>query len=184
MYAIIETGGKQYRVTPGDVVSLEKLDGNVGQTITFDKVLLIGGKADNNVIVGTPYVAQAALAAEIVEQAKGEKILTIKYRRRKGYRRTMGHRQLLTRVLVTKIEDGQGQTLAFDAAKRADILRKASVPFSTRQKDHQAKHEAAKAASAPSASSAKKTKSAQPASAPTTVQKNSAPRKTTTKKKA
>lgn len=156
MYAIIETGGKQYRVTPGDVLSLEKLDGNIGQTVTFDKVLLVGGKSDAQVLVGTPYVAQATLLAEIVEQAKGEKILTIKYRRRKGYRRMMGHRQMLTRVLVTKLEDGKGQTLAFDAAKRADVLRKASVKFSSRQEKHEAQHSAKDAGtkSAPSKKSA------------------------------
>jgi large subunit ribosomal protein L21 len=140
MYAIIETGGKQYRVTPGDVVALEKLEGSVGQTITFDKVLLVGGKTDSKVLVGTPYVTKAALQAEIVEQGKGEKLLTIKYKRRKGYRRMIGHRQDLTRVLITKIEDGQGQSLAFEAAKRPDVLRKASVAFSERKAKRAAEH--------------------------------------------
>ena len=149
MYAIIETGGKQYRVTPGDVVSLERLQGDVGSTLTFDKVLLIGGKSDNQVVVGTPYVAAASLVGEIVEQGRGEKLLTIKYRRRKGYRRTIGHRQELTRVLVTKIDDGKGQSLSFDPAKRAEVLRKASVKFSTRQqKTAEAKTAAPKKAAA------------------------------------
>lgn len=141
MYAIIETGGKQYRVAPGDVVSLEKLDGNVGQKLTFDKLLLIGGKANSQTLIGTPYVEKALLEAEIVEQTKGEKIRTVKYRRRKGYRRTLGHRQLLTRILVTKVEDGQGETSQFDATKRNEILRKASVKFSTRQALHEQKHQ-------------------------------------------
>jgi large subunit ribosomal protein L21 len=152
MYAIIETGGKQYRVTAGDVVSLEKLDGEAGKMVTFDKVLLIGGKPDNQVLVGTPYLAQATLEAEILQQAKGEKILTIKYKRRKGYRRMMGHRQMLTRVLVTKINDGRGQATTFDASQRAEALRrKASIPFSTRQATHQAKHVASKESVKPAA---------------------------------
>lgn len=142
MYAIIETGGKQYRVTPGDVVSLEKLAGDVGHNVTFDKVLLVGGNA-GKVLVGTPYVAKAALTAEIVEQAKGDKILTIKFKRRKGYRRMIGHRQLLTRVLVTKLDDGHGGGLSFDAAKRNEVLRKASVPYSDRAEKQAAKHAAA-----------------------------------------
>lgn len=143
MYAIIETGGKQYRVTAGDVVALEKLSGDVGTQVTFDKILLIGGQAGDQVLVGTPYVASAKLQAEIVAQDKGEKLLTIKYRRRKGYRRTIGHRQLLTKLLVTKIDDGKGHTMQFDAAKRADALRKASVAFSKRQAEHEAKHASA-----------------------------------------
>ncbi|MBI3556483.1 MAG: 50S ribosomal protein L21 [Deltaproteobacteria bacterium] len=179
MYAIIETGGKQYRVTSGDVVSLESLKGDVGQTVTFEKVLLIGGKSDNQTLVGAPYVAKAALQAEIVEHTRGEKILTIKYKRRKGYRRTMGHRQELTRVLVTKIDDGHGQAITLDAAKRKEVLVKASVPFSKRQAEHEAKHASAKPASkkaaAPKAPSAKPSAAAAKAAA--------APKKTTTKTK-
>lgn len=183
MYAIIETGGKQYRVTPGDVISFERLQGNVGQTVTFDKVLLIGGKSDSQVLVGTPYVAQASLQAEIVEQAKDKKLLTIKYKRRKGYRRTIGHRQQLTRLLITKIEDGRGQSLMFEASKRAEVLSKASVPFSKRQETHQAKHATSGAAGA------KKVEAS--AAAATTAKKRTttataAPKakKTTSKKKA
>lgn len=127
MYAIVETGGKQYRVTPGDLVNVERLQGDIGTMITLDKVLLIGGKADSAVLVGKPYVAKATLQAEIVDQSRGDKIRIIKYKRRKQYRRQMGHRQELTRLLVTKIEDGTGQSLSFDAAKRAEVLRKASV---------------------------------------------------------
>lgn len=143
MYAIIETGGKQYRVTPGDVLAIEHLKGDVGQTVTFDKVLLIGGKTDH-VLVGAPYVSKASLQAEIVEQTRGEKILTIKYKRRKGYRRMMGHRQEVTRVLVMRIEDGKGGSAAFEASKRVEALKKASVAFSKRQAEHEAKHTAAK----------------------------------------
>ncbi len=177
MYAIIETGGKQYRVTSGDVVSLESLKGDVGSTITFEKVLLIGGKSDSQTLVGAPYVAKAALQAEIVEHTRGEKILTIKYKRRKGYRRTMGHRQELTRVLVTKIDDGHGQPITLEGAKRKEALVKASVPFSKRQEEHEAKHVSAK----PAAKKAAAPKS--PKSSAAAPKASAAPKKTTTKTK-
>ncbi|MBI2604636.1 MAG: 50S ribosomal protein L21 [Deltaproteobacteria bacterium] len=164
MYAIIETGGKQYRATAGDVLFLEKLQGNNGEMITFDKVLLIGGKTDKNVLVGKPYVASAKLQAEIVDQdSRGEKLLTIKYKRRKRYRRTIGHRQELTRVLVTKVEDGQGGSFEYDSAKRNEILMDASVKFSNRTEERRKERETAGAKTAaakkPAAkSTARKTK--------------------------
>lgn len=164
MYAIIETGGKQYRVTPGDVVNVESLKGDVGSTVTLDKILLIGGQADKQVLVGTPYVASASLQAEIVEHGKGEKIRTVKYRRRKGYRRQMGHRQINTRLLVTKIDDGQGHSLAFDAGKRHEVLQKASVPTAAKKE--------AKVKAAPSEKKAKST-----ATKTTTTKKKTASKK-------
>lgn len=164
MYAIIETGGKQYRVAPGDVVFLEKLTGDVGQTVTFDKVLLVGGEGNSQVLVGTPYVAKALTQAEIVAHDKGEKLLTIKYRRRKGYRRMIGHRQHVTKVLVTKIDNGQGQATQFDAAKRGEALRKASVAAGTKKKATRAaagtEKAEAKAAPAKKAATTKKAKKA------------------------
>lgn len=167
MYAIIETGGKQYRVTTGDVVSFEKLAGNIGDTVTFDKVLLMGGGTDAKVLVGRPYIEKATLEAEIVEQAKGDKIVTIKYKRRKGYRRTIGHRQMLTRVLVTKIANGS--TVAeFDVTKRKEVLTKASVPVK------------ALAAKAAASTAAAKTATKKAAAAP----KKTVAKKTTTKKKS
>ncbi|MEW6056888.1 MAG: 50S ribosomal protein L21 [Bdellovibrionota bacterium] len=175
MYAIIETGGKQYRVSPGDVVSLESLNGEIGKTVTFDKVLLVGGKTGDQALVGTPYVAQATLEAEIVQQARGEKLLTIKYRRRKGYRRTIGHRQELTRVLVTKISNGQGQSEQFDAAKRNEALLKASVPFATK-KPKQAKPKLAKATASAEGAEAATTPTKKRSS--TTTAKKAAPKKT------
>ena len=140
MYAIIETGGKQYRATAGDILSVERLEGKNGDKVSFSKLLLVGAK-DSKILVGKPYVNAAVLTAEIVEQDHlGEKHLTIKYKRRKQYRRTIGHRQQFTRLLITKIEDGQGGKFEFDSAKRKEVLMKASVKFSTRQADHQAKH--------------------------------------------
>ena len=135
MYAIIETSGKQYRVSSGDVLILDRLAGKVGEKLTLDKVLLIGGasaKAETH--VGAPYVQNATLEAEIVEHTRGEKLTTIKYKRRKGYRRKIGHRQELTKILVTKISDGAGNNAECDNAKRVDALKKASVKFSTREK--------------------------------------------------
>lgn len=144
MYAIIEASGKQYRVTPGDILTLDSLSGKVGEKIKFDKVLLVGGK--DATLVGAPYVSQAAIDAEIVEHARGEKLLTIKYRRRKGYRRMIGHRSELTKVLVTSLNNGQGGKLDFDASKRREVLMRASI-----------KQAAPKAAAAP-----KKEKAAAP----------------------
>ena len=183
MYAIIETGGKQYRVTSGDVVSLESLEGDVGQTVTFEKVLLIGGKSDSQTLIGAPYVAKAALQAEIVEHTRGEKILTIKYKRRKGYRRTMGHRQELTRVLVTKIDDGHGQAVTLEAAKRKEALLLASVPTSTRQADHEAAHVAKQAAAGKSTAKKSAAATSAPKKSAASPKAPAASKKTSTKTK-
>ena len=102
MYAVIATGGKQYRVQPGETVRVEKLDGaEAGGTVTFDQVLLIAD--GENLKVGQPRVAGATVAAEVVENGRGEKLLVYKYRRRKGYRRKTGHRQPFTAVKITAI---------------------------------------------------------------------------------
>jgi large subunit ribosomal protein L21 len=100
MYAVIKTGGKQYRVAKGDKVFVEKLPGNVGDAITFDQVLLIGGDAMK---LGKPLVAGAKVSAKILEHGRGEKIIIFKFRRRKNYRRKTGHRQPFTTVQVTDI---------------------------------------------------------------------------------
>ncbi len=100
-YAIVETGGKQYRVKVGDVLSVEKLDGDAGAEVTLDRVLLIGGEGD--VKVGTPVVEGASVAATIADQYRGEKIVVFKYKPKKNYRRRTGHRQSLTRLQITGI---------------------------------------------------------------------------------
>ena len=99
-YAVIKTGGKQYRVATGDVITVEKLDGEAGAPIKFSDVLLTGEGAD--VKIGSS-LAGATVNGEIVEQTKGEKLIAFKYRRRKGYHRTVGHRQKLTKVKITSI---------------------------------------------------------------------------------
>ena len=102
MYAVIATGGKQYRVQPGETVRVEKLDGaEAGGSVTFDQVLLVAD--GESVTVGKPRVAGATVAAEVVENGRGEKLLIYKYRRRKGYRRKTGHRQPFTAVKITAI---------------------------------------------------------------------------------
>jgi large subunit ribosomal protein L21 len=100
-YAIIETGGKQYRVSVGDTISVERLDGDEGADITLERVLLLGG--DGTPRVGTPVVAGATVSARIEEQFRGEKITIFKYKPKKRYRRRMGHRQSLTRLEITGI---------------------------------------------------------------------------------
>lgn len=101
MYAVIQTGGKQYRVAEGDTVRVEKLVGDVGDTVTFDHVLLVGGDA---VKIGKPHVAGAKVEAKIVAQARAPKIIIFKFRRRKNYRRKTGHRQPLTALHITSIK--------------------------------------------------------------------------------
>lgn len=101
MYAVIKTGGKQYKVSEGDLVKVEKIDGAVGETVEIDQVLMVGGA---EVKLGTPLVPGAKVKAQIVGQEKDKKILVFKSKRRKGYRKKFGHRQQITRLKVAAIE--------------------------------------------------------------------------------
>lgn len=101
MYAIIESGGKQYKVTPGETILLEKLPGEKGGRVEFPKVLLVGGQ--DQVRVGAPYLPGVVVRGEILAQERGEKVTVFKFKKRKKYRRTQGHRQNLTRLRVTEI---------------------------------------------------------------------------------
>ena len=100
MYAIIATGGKQYRVSEGDVIYIEKLDAEVDSTVSFD-VLLVGNEGD--VKVGTPVVEGVKVEGKVVAQVRGDKIIVFKYKAKKNYRRKQGHRQPYTKVEITKI---------------------------------------------------------------------------------
>ena len=100
MYAIIATGGKQYRVSEGDVIYIEKIDAQVDSTVSFD-VLLVGN--DGDVRSGTPIVEGAKVEGKVVGQVRGEKIVVFKYKSKKNYRRKQGHRQPYTKVEITKI---------------------------------------------------------------------------------
>ena len=103
MYAIIKTGGKQYKVKTGDLVEVEKLDAEVGGKVTFTEVLAVGEEG-GQLNVGSPLVAGASVEAEVKDQFRGKKIVVFKMKRRNGYRRTQGHRQGLTRVEIGEIK--------------------------------------------------------------------------------
>src|ERR1700704_3469456 len=103
MYAIVETGGKQYRVKPGDTVAVEKLTGEPGEILDLDRVLLIAGNGDGETRVGSPGVAGAVVRAEVVAHFRGEKIIIFRYKSKVRYRRKTGHRQSLTRLRITDI---------------------------------------------------------------------------------
>ena len=102
MYAIIETGGKQYRVSEGDVVVIEKLNANEGDTVEFDKVLSV--VKEGNAVFGKPLVAGAKVTAKVEAQGKAKKILVFKYKAKSNYRKRQGHRQPFTKVVIEKIE--------------------------------------------------------------------------------
>ncbi len=101
MYAVLETGGKQYRVAAGDTLEIERLDIEAGQPVTFDRVLLVN--SDGNVRVGAPTVTGASVVADVVQHKRGPKVTSFKMKRRKGYHKTIGHRQELTVVQVKSI---------------------------------------------------------------------------------
>jgi large subunit ribosomal protein L21 len=101
MYAVLETGSKQYRVAAGDKLQIERLDTEAGKPFTFDRVLLINN--DGKLTIGSPTVSGAKVTADVVEHIRGEKKLTFKMKRRKGYHKTIGHRQELTIVKITGI---------------------------------------------------------------------------------
>jgi large subunit ribosomal protein L21 len=105
MYAVVATSGKQFRVQEGDVLRMEKIAGEVGDPVSFDKVLLIAD--GENLTVGRPVIEQASVKAHIVEQDRGKKIIVFKYKRRKGYRRKQGHRQDYTAVRIDNIVTAQ-----------------------------------------------------------------------------
>ncbi|AQQ52900.1 50S ribosomal protein L21 [Planococcus lenghuensis] len=100
MYAIIETGGKQVKVAPGQEIFIEKLPAEAGDTVTFDKVLLVGG---DNTQVGAPYVDGATVTAKVEKQGRAKKITVFKYKAKKNYRRKQGHRQPYTKVVIDGI---------------------------------------------------------------------------------
>jgi large subunit ribosomal protein L21 len=105
MYAVIKTGGKQYKVEEGDRVQIEKLEAASGDTVTFDNVLFIGD--DEEYKLGTPNLDGVTVDGKVVRQLRGKKIIVFKMKRRKGYRKKQGHRQNLTEVFITKINAGK-----------------------------------------------------------------------------
>ncbi|MFS0727371.1 50S ribosomal protein L21 [Paenibacillus sp. 1P07SE] len=102
MYAIIETGGKQYKVQEGDVLFIEKLDATAGDSFTFDKVLAVSN--GEGLVTGTPLVAGASVSATVEKHGKGQKVIVYKYKPKKNYRRKQGHRQPYSKVTIGKIQ--------------------------------------------------------------------------------
>ena len=101
MYAVIKTGGKQHRVSKGDVLAVEKLNGSRGDTVSFEEVLMIAN--DGEIKVGTPFLDGVKVVGEIIEQAKDHKIMVFRMKRRKGFHKKTGHRQKLTRMKIREI---------------------------------------------------------------------------------
>lgn len=101
MYAIIATGGKQYKVSEGDIVFIEKLEVAEEEVITIDKVVAVGG--ENGINVGTPYVSGASVSAKVLKQGKDKKVVVFKMKPKKGYRKKQGHRQPYTKIQIEKI---------------------------------------------------------------------------------
>ena len=100
MYAIIATGGKQYKVSEGDIINVEKLGVEAGETVTFDQVLAV---SDHEMKVGSPFVDGASVTASVVENGRGKKVIVYKYKRKTGYHKKNGHRQAYTKVKIEKI---------------------------------------------------------------------------------
>lgn len=103
MYAVIKTGGRQYKVSEGDTITMDRLVGNAGDKVTFDNVLLVGG---DNVQVGSPLLKGTSVEAEIEDQNRSDKVIVFKFKRRKNYKRTRGHKQQQTVVKISKIING------------------------------------------------------------------------------
>lgn len=148
MYAVIKTGGKQYRVQPGDTIVVEKLDGEAGAAVNFGEVLMLGG--DKGVTVGAPLIDGAAVAATLIETRKGEKVKIFKKTRRQGYRRTRGHRQMESVLRITGIE-GAGEKAKWDG--KVELLTKAEI--NARARGLASRVEAAPAEEAPKATAKK-----------------------------
>ena len=129
MYAVIKTGGKQYRVTKDDVITVERVAGVSGASVTFDEVLMVGDKA------GTPNVAGASVKGRIVEQSRGDKIVVFKKKRRKDYKRTAGHRQDLTVIQITDIDPvKKPEATAKKATAKKATAKKATAKKATAKK--------------------------------------------------
>ncbi|HIC82105.1 MAG TPA: 50S ribosomal protein L21 [Kiloniellaceae bacterium] len=169
MFAVIKTGGKQYKVAKDDVIVIEKLEGEAGAAVSFDSVLMVGEGAETK--AGAPFVEGASVAAEVVEQTRGDKVLIFKKKRRKNHRRLNGHRQDLTVVRITYIlTDGKKA-----AAKAKKAAPKADEDSGADAKDAPAKDTAAKAPA--------KKATAKKATAKKAATKKTAAKKTAAKKK-
>jgi large subunit ribosomal protein L21 len=155
MFAVIKTGGKQYRVAADDVLQVDKVAGDPGAIVQFGEVLLLGG---DQVTLGAPTVAGASVAAEVVEQGRGPKIIAFKKRRRKNSRRKRGHRQEFTLIRITEIlTDGQAPSKTATAKASAQAAAAGEDAPATEAAVESSPATGAKAATEPKAEPAKKT---------------------------
>ena len=169
MYAVVKTGGKQYRVAKDDTILVEKVDADEGEAVTLSDVMLVGD--GDKITVGTPVVADASVEAQVVSQTRGPKIIIFRRKRRKNHRRTQGHRQDLTLLKITDINTS-GKKAATPSKKAA---AKAEAKPAAKKEAAPAKKAAAKAEAKPAVKKA--------AAKTTTAKKAAAPKKATAKKK-
>ena len=159
MFAVIRTGGKQYRVAPNDIIEIEKIAGKPGDIVELSEVILLGG--DGGPKTGSPTIAGALVAAEVIEQKRADKIVVFKKKRRKNYRRTKGHRQALTALRITEIlTDGKKPSKAVPKpepkkAEKKPEVAKAEAKAKAEKKPAAKKAEAKRAAKKPAARAAK-----------------------------
>ena len=125
MYAIIKTGGKQYKVAAGDFLNVEKLDAEVGSTVALDAIAIVDGK---NVVADPAEAAKTKVEAKVVEQFKGEKQLVFKFKKRKNYKKLRGHRQQLTRVQIESVGSAKAEKPAVKKAAKKDDAEKKPAP--------------------------------------------------------
>jgi large subunit ribosomal protein L21 len=169
MFAVIRTGGKQYRVAPNDVIEIERVAGKPGDIIELAEVILLGG--DGAPKTGSPTIAGAMVAAEVIEQKRGEKILVFKKKRRSNYRRTRGHRQELTALRITEIlTDGKKPSKAAPRPepKKAEKKPEAKAEAKSKAETKPAKKDAKPATRKPAAKKPETKKPARAAAKPKT----------------
>lgn len=133
MYAIIESCGRQYKVAEGEVIFFEKLDVEEGKKVTFDNVVLVSD--DGKVQVGAPYVKGVKVEGKVVSHGKGKKVLVYKYKAKKNYRRTQGHRQPYTKVEITKIKTAAEKAEAKEASAKETTTKKTTTKKAAEKKE-------------------------------------------------
>ena len=167
MFAVIRTGGKQYRVAPNDIIEVEKIAGKPGEIIELSEVLLLGGDGPKT---GSPTIAGALVAAEVVEQTRGDKVIVFKKKRRKNYRRKKGHRQELTALRITEIlTDGKKPSKAAPRPEPKKAEKKPQAKAETKAKRETkpaAKTEEAKPAAKKQAAKAARARAKKPPAKP------------------
>jgi large subunit ribosomal protein L21 len=169
MFAVIRTGGKQYRVAPNDVIEVEKIAGKPGEIVELAEVILLGGEGSPT--TGSPTIAGALVAAEVIEQKRGDKVIVFKKKRRSNYRRTRGHRQALTALRITEIlTDGKKPSKAAPKPepKKAEKKPEAKAEAKAKAESKPAKKEAKPAARKPAAKKPEARKPARAAAKPKT----------------